>query len=211
MDLRRLKGFIQLCRPANLPTAAADIFAGLAISGLLAPDQITTLGYTNFLLLLVALVGGSKLLYAGGVVLNDVFDAALDRYERPERPIPSGVVPRPHAALFGGVLLLSGILLVYLFNTSSGLIAFVLACSILIYDGIAKNHGFFGPLFMGICRGLNLWLGMYLVGFEEAISFIWIPSCHHAKYYLFNIFNVISTALGLIIKQLKIIFSAKKL
>ena len=48
-------------------------------------------------------------LYAGGVVLNDVFDRDLDRIERPERPIPSGRVGTPRAAALGGGLLAPGV------------------------------------------------------------------------------------------------------
>jgi 4-hydroxybenzoate polyprenyltransferase len=175
LDVRRIRGYLQLCRPANLPTAAADIIAGLAIAGILVPAEIEALGYGGFALILVSLAGGSKLLYAGGVVLNDVFDAELDKIERPERPIPSGLIPKGHAALFGGVLLLSGIGLVSLSHAFSTWIAVMLGGAILIYDGIAKQHDFFGPLFMGICRGLNLWMGMYMMGFAEALPFIWIP------------------------------------
>jgi hypothetical protein len=175
LNFRKLKGYLQLCRPANLPTAAADIIAGMAISGILIPQEILSLGYGQFFALLVFLVGGSKLLYAGGVVLNDVFDAELDGVERPERPIPSGLIPKNHAAIFGALLLLVGILFAAFAHSYSGWIALALAASILIYDGIAKKFEFLGPFFMGICRSLNLWLGMFLIGFTEAIPFIWVP------------------------------------
>ena len=83
----RLKAYLQLCRPANLPTAAADVLAGTAISGLFAVEgafQMADIEVLPFLLLVMA----SVFLYAGGVVLNDVFDIEIDRVERPERPIP---------------------------------------------------------------------------------------------------------------------------
>ena len=48
-------------------------------------------------------------LYGGGVVFNDVFDAELDKIERPERPIPSGLIKKAYAALFGIMLLIAGI------------------------------------------------------------------------------------------------------
>ena len=106
----------------------------------------------------------SVLLYAGGVVLNDVFDADLDRVERPERPIPSGLIPLKRASFFGGVLLIAGVLISFLVNTTSGIIALILAVSILIYDAFSKKDGFLGPLNMGICRALNLMLGMSVLG-----------------------------------------------
>ena len=151
-----LKGYLQLMRPANLPTAAADIFAGAALAGVLT-DSIPV-GY------LVCLVFASVFLYAGGVVLNDVFDLEVDQLERPERPIPSGLIPLKSAAFFGVVLLVIGIVLAFLVNQRSGFIALGLAFAIVLYDGYSKKNGFLGPLNMGLCRGLNLILGMSILG-----------------------------------------------
>ncbi|MFH6604411.1 UbiA-like protein EboC [Maribacter algicola] len=150
------KGYLRLMRPANLPTAAADIFAGAALSGMFS---INSLGPN-----IVYLVLASVFLYAGGVVLNDVFDYKLDKVERPERPIPSGLIPLKAAAFFGMVLLLIGVLFAFLTNRLSGIIALTLAFSIILYDAYSKKHGFLGPMNMGLCRGLNLLLGMSLLG-----------------------------------------------
>lgn len=147
-----LQGYLQLMRPANLPTAAADIFAGAAIAGIFTATFPT--------LHLWLLVFASVFLYAGGVVLNDVFDYQVDKVERPERPIPSGLIPLKSAALFGSVLLIIGIVLAFLTHFLSGYIALTLAGSIVLYDGFSKKNGFLGPLNMGVCRALNLILGM---------------------------------------------------
>lgn len=151
-----VKGYLQLARPANLPTAAADILAGVAIAGVVS-SQV-------FGLPVFYLVFSSVFLYAGGVVLNDVFDAELDKIERPERPIPSGLIPLKSAALFGVLLLLVGIVLAFLVQRSSGIIAMALAVAIVLYDGFSKKYSFLGPLNMGLCRGLNLILGMSVLG-----------------------------------------------
>lgn len=156
-------GFARLARPANLPTAAADICAGIAIglyiqsidAGLFLPEHI---GIT------LSLVFSSVFLYAGGVVFNDVFDAELDAIERPERAIPSGLVSLGEAKIWGSLLLLSGILLAFNCTVVSGIIAVLLAAAIFMYDAYSKHHGFLGPLNMGICRGLNLLLGISILG-----------------------------------------------
>ncbi len=163
-------GLARLARPANLPTAAADILAGVAISCFFS--GIASIDY--FLVdtgTIALLVFASVFLYAGGVVLNDVFDAKLDAVERPERPIPSGVVSIKQAATFGAVLMLLGYALAVLVSDISGYIAIILAVTIYVYDGIAKSHSFLGPLVMGLCRGLNLLLGMSILG---EIPIIWI-------------------------------------
>ena len=175
MKAEKLRGYLRLMRPANLPTAAADILAGAAIAGAYPGHfpsfyDLMAYGLPIFLLCVV-----SALLYAGGVVLNDVFDAGLDAVERPERPIPSGLVPVKSAAIFGGALLLSGCLLAFWMGTDLGLLALLLATGILIYDSIAKKHDLFGPLVMGSCRAMNLWLGISLVPFVAPWPYLWAP------------------------------------
>lgn len=170
----RLKAYLQLCRPANLPTAAADILAGMAISGLFAIDgvfQLPQVAVLPFILLVVA----SVFLYAGGVVLNDVFDIEIDRVERPERPIPSGVVPLGKARSLGFVLLAVGIGLAFLVKITSGTIAIFLALAILSYDKFAKHHPIMGPLNMGICRGLNLLMGISILGAFHYWPYVLLP------------------------------------
>src|SRR5690606_33216233 len=82
---------LRLMRPANIITAIADILAGFAVSGaavqLLSPGNEESMNlWIPLMWLILATIG----LYGGGVVFNDVFDAELDKKERPERPIPSG-------------------------------------------------------------------------------------------------------------------------
>ncbi len=180
----RLKGYLQLCRPPNLPTAAADVLAGLAIAGFFVASETGSFIFPleeKAILLVVA----SVLLYAGGVVLNDVFDVALDTVERPERPIPKGIVPLKHAAIFGFSLLLTGVGASFVAGTLHGVVALVLAGAILLYNKYSKHHGFWGPLNMGLCRGLNLLLGLVYFG-----SFLQTGYCIIPVIYIFAITRI---------------------
>ncbi len=159
-----LRGYLRLTRPANLPTAAADILAGAAIAGLMPLLSATIEDDPVYFLKLCTLVASSVFLYAGGVVLNDVFDLPTDLLERPERPIPSGLISQPSAALFGGFLLMMGIISASWVSGLSGLTAGILALMILLYNALSKKSVVLGPLNMGICRGLNLILGMSVIG-----------------------------------------------
>ncbi len=156
-------GFARLARPANLPTAAADICAGIAI-GLYVQSIDADLFLPQHIGMVLSLVCASIFLYAGGVVFNDVFDAELDAVERPERAIPSGIVTKGEAKIWGALLLVSGVLLAFTCTILSGVISVLLAMAILIYDAYSKHHAFFGPLNMGVCRGLNLLLGVSILG-----------------------------------------------
>ncbi len=160
-------GYLRLMRPANLPTAVADILAGAAISsGYFFLDQ-QIFWSSGFGIHLVFLVLSTVFLYAGGVVMNDVFDYEIDMIERPERALPSGLIPVRSAAIFGTLLLLIGIVFAYLVGTTSGMLAVLLVAAIIAYDSFSKNHEFIGPLNMGVCRGLNLLLGMsFLLGLQ---------------------------------------------
>lgn len=154
-----LRPYLELLRPANLATAAADILAGFAVAGL---------GNHNAL---PWLVGAAVCLYGGGVVLNDYFDRELDSIERPERPIPSGRVRPAAAAAFGTTLLLAGIVTASLATPLSGLIAGAIAAFVVLYDGWGNRQAILGPVNMGICRGLNLILGISAV--PTAVSGSW--------------------------------------
>lgn len=148
---RGLRPYLELLRPANVATALADVLAGYGIAGL------GNHGAVPFLLMATAC------LYAGGVVLNDVFDRDLDRVERPERPIPSGRVSVRAAAWLGTGLLLAGIISASVVNRTAGLMAFAIAAAVALYDAWGKHQGALGPLNMGLCRGLNLLLGVTAV------------------------------------------------
>jgi 4-hydroxybenzoate polyprenyltransferase len=98
--------------------------------------------------------------YAGGVVLNDVFDLEVDRRERPSRPLPSGRVSRRFAATLGVALLVLGVTAAWAASTRHGLsVSLVLTGCVIAYDAGVKRS-VLGPELMGACRGLNLLLGM---------------------------------------------------
>ena len=144
-------------RPANIVTAVADILAGASLASLFMQQPISD--WRGLGLLIVSTIG----LYGGGVVMNDVFDAELDAVERPERAIPSGRVSKKNATLLGIGLLVVGIVAAAVFRDLSGVLALATALCALIYDKFGKHHSIAGPLNMGLCRGLNLLLGLSLI------------------------------------------------
>lgn len=159
--MRSLIAHIRLTRPANIITAIADILAGAAISGaayfLIQESQSEWWGDLGWLVL--ATIG----LYGGGVAFNDVFDAELDKKERPERPIPSGQASVKSAGWMAFLLLLMGVLAAWQVSLLSGVLALAVALLALLYDVWGKHQTLFGPVNMGLCRTGNLLLGMSLV------------------------------------------------
>ncbi len=147
------RALIELLRPANVVTAAADVRAGCAAAQLVS-GEIHVLPW---------LLASTCCLYGGGIVLNDFFDRNLDAVERPERPIPSGRIGAGTAARIGFIFLAAGIAFASLATTAACSIAVAISASVLLYNIWGKHQKFFGPVNMGTCRALNLLLGVAAV------------------------------------------------
>jgi 4-hydroxybenzoate polyprenyltransferase len=159
-----LRAYAQLVRLPNLPTALADICLGV-----LAAHALPEHGFAFAVLLLA-----SSCLYSAGMVWNDYFDREQDRRERPFRPLPSGRIAPRQAVRLGVALLVVGVLLAALVGMTSLWIAVCLVGAILAYDGWLKGT-WAGPLAMGICRFLNVLLGVSACG-----SLLWPRGAHLA-------------------------------
>jgi 4-hydroxybenzoate polyprenyltransferase len=162
--MRQLLPYAQLVRLPNTFTAMADIFLGALATGLLLERP------GKFICLLLA----STLLYWSGMIWNDYFDLDQDRKERPGRPIASGRVSLQSAACLGIAFMAIGVVLAGLADWLSAdkladirfrslPIAIALVISIFLYDGVLKAT-FAGPIFMGLCRSLNILLGLSILG-----------------------------------------------
>ena len=171
---QKLLAYAQLTRPANLVTAVADIMAGFAASGAMVALHrlpVNTWGETDYAVSLFWLILATIGLYGGGVVFNDVFDADLDRTERPERPIPRGDASVRGASLLALSLLMLGVVAAWQVSDLSAIIALAVALLAVLYDYWGKHQRIFGPINMGLCRGGNLLLGISAV--PATVTHLW--------------------------------------
>ena len=97
----KARGWLVLSRLSNLPTIWTNVLAGAVLAGAAVDARVA------------AAAAAVSLFYVGGMVLNDVCDAAHDRAHRSRRPIPAGVVTRSAAARGAVLLMLAGLLVVY--------------------------------------------------------------------------------------------------
>jgi 4-hydroxybenzoate polyprenyltransferase len=159
MQTNRLLPFLQLFRIPNVFTAIADVSMGyLFVHASLRPWSVYA-----------SLLAASCLLYTAGMVLNDVYDRALDARDRPHRPLPSGQISARLAGSVGYGMLFVGLASGWIAGAisddlgivwwRSGLVATALAGSVVAYDAVLKAT-WAGPLVMGACRALNVLLGM---------------------------------------------------
>ncbi|MFI7412014.1 SCO3242 family prenyltransferase [Streptomyces sp. NPDC049627] len=93
----RLTDLALLVRAPAALSVPGDVIAGAAAAG--RPLGARTIG----------VIGSSVCLYWAGMALNDYADAAVDSVERPERPVPSGRVPRRTALAVAGGLTAAGL------------------------------------------------------------------------------------------------------
>ena len=164
-----LKSWLVLTRCSNLPTVWSNIISGwlLGMAAVMQNPSVvvpSALSVPLFILLL-----GISLLYVAGMILNDVFDYEWDCKNRPERPLPSGLISRSKAKWIGAIVLLLGLAL-SVFSAGRFLNPTVLAITgllvifILWYD-VAHKGNPLAPVIMGACRAL-----LPVIGFMVATT-----------------------------------------
>lgn len=151
--------FARLIRLPNVFSAPPDVIAGFAVAAGSVPFSET----------LALALFGSCFLYAAGMIWNDYFDFAADARERPSRPIPSGAISRSSAFLFGVFVMILGMGLCFIASWKTGIVSILLSGAILLYDGTLKRLPI-APAIMGLCRSLNLILGVVIARHILGIS-----------------------------------------
>ena len=153
-----LKSWLVLTRCSNLPTVWSNVISGwlLGMAAVIRTPTVivpSALNSTLFTLLL-----GISLLYVAGMILNDVFDYEWDCANRPERPLPSGLISRSKAKWVGIIILLLGLALSAFSAGRFFKLTFLLTIFILWYD-VAHKGNPLAPMVMGACRALLPMIG----------------------------------------------------
>jgi 4-hydroxybenzoate polyprenyltransferase len=107
----------------------------------------------------------SLLLYAAGLVQNDLAGLDEDSRERPERPLPRRAISTRAAWI--AFCALAGLALVSAASTgimAALVLAVVLIVLITLYNRVTSQAGAVGAVNMGLCRGLSLLVGASAAG-----------------------------------------------
>jgi 4-hydroxybenzoate polyprenyltransferase len=142
--------WLRLGRVSNLPTIWTNALAGMILA---KPEVDPRAGVT--------LAAAFSFFYVGGMFLNDAFDRNIDAVERPERPIPRGLVSAQDVFVAGFFMLGLGTSLVgaAAFAFGEGGIAravvssLALVVSIVLYNAWHKGNPL-STVLMGACRVL---------------------------------------------------------
>lgn len=169
------RAWLVLARASNLPTVWSNCLAAGLLGGGLEPGRLIVVGIA------------ASLLYTGGMVLNDAFDAEFDRRFRRERPIPAGILPEARVWRVGWSLLAVGFLGLAVQGLEPALMAAALAGAVVVYDALHKRTPL-SPLLMAACRfllvltvasagargitGEAMWAALALSGWIVGLSYI---------------------------------------
>jgi 4-hydroxybenzoate polyprenyltransferase len=159
-----MRHYLRLIRLPNVFSVLADAIAGhvLATHVFKAAPAWGTLALS---------CGASASLYLAGMAFNDIADVREDTRVRPNRPIPSGAVSWRGAIVCACFLMILGIGLAALLSLRSLYFSLGVAAAILLYDFVAKGRFLFGPLALGLCRGLNVLMVISAVaGFDAVVN-----------------------------------------
>ncbi|MBK9383885.1 MAG: UbiA family prenyltransferase [Planctomycetes bacterium] len=163
MSASRALAWAKLLRVSNAPTIPVDLLAGYAAARALGATEL--LEPVSFGGTLAACLG----IYLGALVLNDRLDLAHDAATRPQRPLPSGAVSA-RAATLAYLALFALAVLGALFAPPRVRIPLALLALVATgYDLYLKRSPLLGPAALGLCRALDLGIGMLLAGAPESV------------------------------------------
>jgi geranylgeranylglycerol-phosphate geranylgeranyltransferase len=139
----KLTAAIKLSRPGNAAITGLSVLVGTSGCGLKAHAAGIVLAVVS-----------AMLIASGGNSLNDYYDYEIDKINRPQRPLPAGLL-QPKTAVFLGYLWIAlGLVLAYFIGIKP--LALALAVSILLwlYAARGKRMGLSGNLAVALVCGL---------------------------------------------------------
>ncbi|NOX36979.1 MAG: UbiA family prenyltransferase [Calditrichaeota bacterium] len=131
--MKTLRAIIRLSRPLNVAIAALSIYVGAFI---------TETDLWNVEIALACLSGA--LITAAANTINDYFDVAIDRINRPDRPLPSGALSPPTAAILAAGEYAAGILLSLWINPLAFSMAVIFSALTFVYSARFKRMPLIG-------------------------------------------------------------------
>jgi geranylgeranylglycerol-phosphate geranylgeranyltransferase len=150
---RTISGFILLTRPANLLICFLSVWLGAVLAG-----------FSGFNIGLFLACSSATLIMAGGNVINDYYDVAIDKINKPFRPIPVGLVTHSGALKWANILFALGLFL-SIFVTK---IAFLLAVStvalLFCYGAALKRTILLGNVVISVLTALVFVYGALAFG-----------------------------------------------
>jgi geranylgeranylglycerol-phosphate geranylgeranyltransferase len=168
--IRRLKSFLVLTRPLNVLIGMLSIFIGAFITGTIQP---------GIDVLLAAISGG--FIAAGANVINDYFDIAIDKINKPYRPIAAGIISSKEGFIYSMILFITGIVLGYLVNWVAFIVCIFSSALLFLYSYHLKRTVVWGNIAVSLVTALAFIYGGVAV---NRLSYALIPATFSFFYHL---------------------------
>jgi len=135
MKLTTLKAFFLLTRPVNVVIAMLSVFVAAFITGTLHPFQNVVLACLS-----------AGLIFAGANTINDYYDFQIDKINKPNRPLPAGIVDRQSVFFISTMEYAAGILVGLAISTSLFIMALIFSILSFFYSAYLKRTVLWGNL-----------------------------------------------------------------
>jgi geranylgeranylglycerol-phosphate geranylgeranyltransferase len=157
MNSKKLKAFIQLSRPVNVFITVASIPVACWIAGGTAQNLS--------IIFLAALTGA--LVTAGANAINDSFDIEIDRINRPDRPLPLGILTQSNAKQMWFAVSATAVCINVFVNSFALLIVCFAVILLYYYSARLKRTIIAGNIAVGFMTGMAFIYGGAAVGHIE--------------------------------------------
>ena len=153
---RTVAAHLRLARPTDNAFAFVGTVLGANLAGL--PQASWSI--------VCAVASSNALLSAASMMVNDGHDVAEDAVNRPDRPIPSGAVPRDRALALGALLFAAGLLVATAVGRLFGLAALGVMGLSVLYSWKLKSIPFVGNGTTALLSAYPLWCWIAIQGFH---------------------------------------------
>ncbi len=147
--MNKLSALIKIVRPINfIITFLSVLVAGLICS---ATKEI------SFTIIIAAL--SAAFVSSSGNVINDYFDVEIDKINRPDRVLPSGLLTKSSAMIYYILLVLLSLVFALFVNSTAFIIALAAIISIFIYSLKFKSVPLAGNFIVAFFTGFTFIYG----------------------------------------------------
>lgn len=152
--MKKVLTFLKIMRPLNLFQGSIAILICMTLA-----DPWPTWWQVLVVLFIIWTYTGA------GNTLNDYYDAEIDRINRPDRPIPAGLIQSRQALIFSGLLFGLGTLAIIPVINFPSMIILIIALLLLIsYTRLFKPRPLWGNLVVSLILGMTFLFGSAVFG-----------------------------------------------
>lgn len=149
-----LKGFLKIIRPLN----CLITFMVIIVGGLICSND----NHITVKLVLAGVIG--FIVAAAGNSINDFYDVDVDKINRPDRPLPSGILAPKNVLIFCVVLILIALILSLQINIYAFIISVISLILLFLYSYKLKQMPLTGNILVSLLTALAFIFGGVVVG-----------------------------------------------